>query len=69
MSDEEGQHEIPKDREPDLLSEILDVNDMPLAAFRDFQSPALKASMSEATVRTERLIVTASGSAGAKRVE
>jgi hypothetical protein len=55
--------------QPDIESELLDLSATPLSALRAMDSASLRRSVRHAVERTAYISVTASGSAGAKRVE
>jgi hypothetical protein len=55
--------------QPELLSDIPDLSGTSLKAFRANKSPSLHQSAELIKERVGQVIITASGSAGAKRVE
>jgi hypothetical protein len=54
---------------PGIESELLDLSTMPLSVLRTLDSASLRRSVRHAVERAAHIPVTASGSAGAKRVE
>lgn len=55
--------------QPEIESELLDLSATPLSVLRTMDSTSLRRSVRHAVDRTAYIPVTASGSAGAKRVE
>jgi len=55
--------------QPGIESELLDLSAVPLSVLRTLDSASLRKSVRHAVDRTAYVPVTASGSAGAKRVE
>ncbi len=62
-------HSLSSKGNPEISSELLDLDSMPLSALRTLDSATLNRSSRHAVERTAHIPVTASSSGGAKRVD